>query len=156
MEGVGGELLRVQVWGGDGCVQVGYFAGEERGEEGAYVVGEPRAGGDGVAHVDVVFGGGMPHAAGDGGGTPLDLEVRAGAGRGGAACSGEFFHAAADVGRGVPVCPFGELGGAYDAAELLACGCLDVGGGPWPAGVGSAYRLSYGAKIAATCPKYQS
>lgn len=43
--------------------QVGYFAwgGEERGggEEGAYVVGEPRASGDGVAHVDIVFGGGV-------------------------------------------------------------------------------------------------
>lgn len=78
----------------------------EGGEEGAYVVGEPRAGGGGVAYVDVVFGGGTPAES--------------------------FFHAAADVGRGVLVCPFREPGGAYDAVELLACGCLDVGGGPWP------------------------
>ena len=72
--------VRVFCWGGKGR-----GGGEGRGEEeGACVVGEPRAGGDGVAHVDVVFGGGVRHAAGDGGGTPLDLEVRAGAGRGGA------------------------------------------------------------------------
>jgi len=63
--------------------------GRRGGEEGAYVVGEPRAGGDGVAYVDVVFGGGVRHAAGDGGGTPW-VWRRLERGRGGAAYSGEF------------------------------------------------------------------
>jgi len=126
-------------------------------EEGAYVVGEPCAGGDGVVHVDVVFGGGVRHAPGDGGRTPW-VWGRLERGRSGAGLltAESFFHAAADVGRGVPVCPFREPGGASDAVELLACGCLDVGGGLWPAGVGSAYHLSCGVKIEATCPKYQS
>ena len=43
------------------------------------------------------------------------------------AAAERFFHAATDVGQGVPVCPFGEPGGAYDAVELLVYGCLDVG-----------------------------
>ena len=86
----------------------------------------PRAGRDGVAHVDVVFGGGVRHAAGDGGGTPW---VWRGLERGGAELltAEGFSHAAADVGQGVLVCPFGEPGGAYDAVEVLVCGCLDVG-----------------------------
>lgn len=68
--------MRVQVWGGDECGKLGILLGREgeRGgegeEEGACVVGEPCAGGDGVAHVDVVFGGGVRHTPGDGGGTP--------------------------------------------------------------------------------------
>ena len=104
-----------------------------RGREGAYIVDEPRAGGGGVVHVDVVFGGGVRHAAGDGGGTPWvwrRLEWGAGApgqGRAGLLTAESFFHANADVGQGVPVCPFGELGAAYDTVESLVCGRLDVG-----------------------------
>ena len=62
---------------------------------------------------------------------PLGLEgVRAGGSaprRPGRAAAEGFFHAAADVGQGVPVCPFGEPGGACDAVELLVYGYLDVG-----------------------------
>ena len=121
MEGVGGgELLRVQVWGGDGCVQVGYFAGEERGEEGAYVVGEPRTGGDGVAHVDVVFGGGMPHAAGDGGGTPWVWKLERGLG--GAGCAGLSIRGAGRrlrCGRTFSVRLLGRRG------RTMACWCWE-------------------------------
>ena len=38
--------------------------------KGLTLLTSPRAGGDGVAHVDVVFGGGVRHAAGDGRRTP--------------------------------------------------------------------------------------